>query len=106
MSNLTPDRRILEDLWRSRLNDAKLRLDFAHGYLAAVQGDYAARDIPASDHHFAYQKALRAEGLALQEYRRVLHIFADLLFHGIIPDEADWHRRHAANSRTGEPDPE
>lgn len=40
----------------------------------------------------ALQEALREESVALLEYRRVLHIFADLIVEGRIPDEGEYFR--------------
>ncbi len=72
----------IEDLWRARLRDAKLRLDFARQYVKEVEDEYKPGDLPASDAHFAMRAALRAETFALTEYRRILRIFADLVLEG------------------------
>lgn len=96
MSTPAPDRKALEDLWFHRLQDSKLRLDFARSYLAEVRRDVRSVDIPDSDHHFAYQKALRAETSALRQYKLVLQIYSDLTLHGVIPEEADWLKAQAA----------
>ena len=101
MGSSSPARKVLEELWRSRLNDAKLRLDFARNYVADVQRDHPSGDIPESDYHFADQKALRSENLALEEYNRVLRIYPDLVVNGTIPEEADWQRRQAAGANGG-----
>jgi hypothetical protein len=90
------DRQELEALWRSRVTDAKLRVDFAHLYLKEVQGDIAADAVPMADGNFAFQKALLAENFALAEYNRVLRIYTDLIAHGIIPDEDDWLKHKGA----------
>lgn len=90
MSMCTPDRKALEDLWRQRLNDAKLRLDFARNYLSELRRDYPSDDIPAGEYHFSHQQALRGENFALKEYRRVLRILTDLTVHGKVPNEDDW----------------
>lgn len=90
MSNPTPDRKALEDLWWQRLSDAKLRLDFAVNFSAELQGEYPSGDIPEGEYHFAQQQALRAENVARAEYNRVLRIYTDLVVRGIIPDEAEW----------------
>ncbi len=85
------------------MKDAKLRLDFARNYMAEVQRDLPAGDIPESDHQFAHQKALRAESLALQEYKRVLRIVTDLTVNGIIPDEGEWLKAQAASAGGTDP---
>lgn len=43
-------------------------------------------DIPKPDGQFAFRKALREETAALQEYRRVLQVFNDLVLNGKVPD--------------------
>lgn len=82
-----PKRRDLEELWRERLKDAKLRLEFAYNYVKEVQKDLEAGGVPAPDGNFAFARAIKAENFALAEYNRVLRIFGDLLVQGKIPDE-------------------
>jgi hypothetical protein len=77
----------LENLWASRLQDARLRLEFAANYLKEVQGDIEADSVSVADGNFAFEKAVRAENSALAEYNRVLRIYTDLTVSGIIPDE-------------------
>ena len=36
-------------------------------------------------------QALQEEMMALREYHRVLSIFSELVLHGKIPDEDEWH---------------
>lgn len=98
MSSPTHDRKAIEDLWNQRLNDAKLRLDFARNYTSEVQRDYPSGDIPENEYHFAHSKGLRAENSALAEYNRVLRIFTDLTAHGMIPDEAEGLKAKAASA--------
>ena len=62
----------LEQLWRTRLDDVQLRLDYATSY-ANGRDDRWAR---------------KAHETALAEYTRVLRIFTDLVVHGKIPDGA------------------
>jgi len=84
-----PNRGEIEKLWRGRLQDAKLRLDFARSYLKEVQRDFQSGEIPSADGSYAHQKALRAEIAALAEYQRVLRVVTDLLVNGIIPGAED-----------------
>ena len=72
------------------MNDAKLRLDFAEQYKREIEGDVKTGGIPAPDGHLSYQRALRAECVALAEYSRVLGVFSDLVVHGKTPGEVDW----------------
>lgn len=96
MSCPTPDRKLLEEIWRQRLNDAKLRLDFTRNYLQEVRQDYSAGSIPENVEHAAHEQALRAEEVALAEYSQVLRIYDDLTTRGIIPDEDEWLRSASA----------
>ena len=96
-----PDRIALEELWRQRRDDAKLRLDFARNFLTEVLKDSPPGVIQTSDGTFAYRQAVKAESSALREYARVLRIYHDLVVNGIIPDETTWREGRAAGA--GEP---
>ena len=76
----------LEQHWRSRLADAKLRLDFATNYLNEVRQDFEIKD-PSPDGQFSCERAIRAQNVALAEYTRILRTFTDLVIDGKIPDE-------------------
>ncbi len=89
MGDTLRDREELEDRWRKRVTDAKLRLDFARNYVKEVQRDLPRGDVPAPDGDYAYRKALHVENSALAEYKRVLRIFTDLMINGKIPGESD-----------------
>jgi len=78
----------LREHWRKRLKNAKERLDFARAFVEEVEQDMQSGSIRHHDGQEAYQRALRAEVLALQEYSRVLEIFNKLVVHGEIPSEA------------------
>ena len=67
----SPDLSALEGLWRSRLNDARLRLEFARSYYKEVKEDYAAGSVTGPVERFAMDKALRAETAALAEYATI-----------------------------------
>ncbi|GEM_PF-1859872 len=99
MSSPTPDRRALEELWRKRLEDAKLRLEFARAYLREIEADNPSGDIPASDRVYAREKGYRSERAALEEYKRVLRVYADLMEHGVIPEEREWLQGEAERQR-------
>lgn len=104
MADPPADRKVLEALWRSRLSDAKLRLDFARHYMREVQREYPASDIPVPDHSFAFKKALKAENYALTEYERLLRIYTALTVDGVTPDEGDWLKAQAKNARGEDPE--
>lgn len=82
----------LEDLWRTRVAEAKLRFDTARNRTNAIVRDFPLEGT-SSDGLYAYRVALRAEGDALAEYNRVLRIYTDLVHDGVIPAEDQWPRR-------------
>ena len=90
MSSPEPDRKTLEELWRARVADAKLRLDFACQFVREVERDFPLGGEPSPDGRFARERALRLENLARNEYGRVLRLYSDLVVAGKVPDENDW----------------
>ena len=96
MGGANPDQ--LERLWRQRMRDAQLRLDFARNYLKEVQRDFPSGTVPPPDGAFAHHKALRAENAALAEYHRVLRVYTDLVLHGTIPAEKESLRRQTGSA--------
>jgi len=76
-------RQELESLWRNRVRDARIRLDFSRSYLDEVRQDRRSE----ADGDYAYRRALRADRDALAEFRRVLRIFTELVVHGEVPNE-------------------
>lgn len=103
MGGANPDQ--LERLWRQRMKDAQLRLDFARNYLKEVQRDFPSGTVPPPDGVFAHHKALRAENAALAEYHRVLRVYTDLVLHGTIPAEKE-SARAKTGSASGEGNPQ
>ena|SRR5579859_5666214 len=87
------NRNELQNLWASRLRDARLRVEFAANYLKEVQGDIETDAVSMADGNFAFERAVCAENSALAEYNRVLRIYTDLRVNGIIPDESESQRR-------------
>ena len=94
MSIPEAEHRSLEERWRQRVEDAKLRVVFARNWVNEVHRDLSP-DIPAVDGDFALQRAVKAENDALREYNRLLRIFTDLV-DGIVLDEPDWPKGQAA----------
>jgi len=109
MGNWNSERRTLEELWRCRLQDARLRLDFARNYTKEIQRDFPNNEIPSPDGAYAQQRAIRGENAALAQYRRVLEIYTNLVTRGEIPAETAWPqsktpRREGGKDRTGTAD--
>jgi DNA-binding CsgD family transcriptional regulator len=75
-----------EQEWREHLNDARSRLQSASERSREAWRQLQSRDLPSPDGSFGYQKALRAESLALAEYRRILGLYTDLVVHGKLPE--------------------
>jgi hypothetical protein len=88
------DAKELETLWRGRLHEARLRLDFARNFLKEVQRDFPLSE-PSPDGRYEYRRAIRLERLALREYRHVQRMLHDLQVNGTVPDEEEWKRRTA-----------
>jgi len=87
---MSDDRLSLEELkgaWKQRLEEAERRLADARDDVRNVEAELTAESIPSPDVHYAYQRALRIEKLALERYAKVLVIFKDLVLHGTIPEE-------------------
>ena len=91
------DRSEMEELWRRRIAEAKLRFDSARSRTNAVVREFAL-DGTSADGRYAYRNAIRVENVALAEYNRVLRIYTDLMHDGIASDEDDWARRQGASS--------
>ena len=87
MSLPSPERRSIEELWLVRLRIAEQHYAYVREQLRKVLKSFPASEVPSPDRSGAYQQAQRAENLALDEYRRVLQIFTDLVVHGKIPEE-------------------
>jgi hypothetical protein len=100
MSNHMTDHKAVVELWRQRLRDAKLRVDFAHSFVLEVRRDFPSVNTKTSDGTYAWQRALRMEIEALADYRHVMGIYRKLILEGKAPEESEW-RRHAP-PRVGE----
>ena len=79
-------RRAVEDLWRARLREARLRYEEASKAFRATFGEHFEHRL-ASDPTYAIQQARKTETQALAEYMRVLKIFTDLTVHGKMPPD-------------------
>src|SRR5579864_6085788 len=81
----TLDRRQLEDLWRSKLDQIQLRYKAATEEYRRLLGETPAGMPPASDGPLF--RARQAESEALAEYARVLRVFTELTMNGTRPEE-------------------
>lgn len=86
MGNISPDPQTSLEQLRQRLQDAKVRYDFAKAYLVEVRQDFADSSIDGPVELLGYRKALRSEIEALMEYNRVLRAMADLALRGTVPE--------------------
>ena len=89
------DRKELDELWRNRVAQAKLRFDLARNRTNAIVRDFPLADT-SPDGRDGYRHAIRLENLALAEYNRVRQIYADLVTGGAVPDEDEWQRHKGA----------
>lgn len=73
------------DQWRQQIQSARQRLDFARAFVEEVERDMEAGTIAQAHTFEAYNRALSAEILALQEYARVLESFKEHALRTEIP---------------------
>ena len=80
----TPSRQELEDIWRSKLEEAQLHYEAAREeYRKLLRETPDGSPNPDSPQARACQR----ESEALAEYTRVLRIFTDLTIHGKRPEK-------------------
>ena len=80
----TPGRQQLEDLWRSKVEQAQLRYKAATELYRRLLGETPAGTPPAPGSPLAC--ARQAESEALAEYTRTLRVFTELTIHGNRPE--------------------
>jgi hypothetical protein len=78
--------RELEDVWRERLREARLKYEEAAKAFRATWGEHF-ESRPTADPTLAIQQARNIESQALSEYMRVLEVYADLVVNGKLPPE-------------------
>ena len=81
-------RKDIEARWKQRMENAKLRLDFAINYLKEIEDDRRAGRALATDLDF-HRLAVRAETQAREEYERISRIYEDLVCQGKIPEDEE-----------------
>ena len=79
-------RKDLEHLWKARVENIKLHLDFAAQYLREVGDDQRAGRMAPTDSD-ARENAIRAYTEALTKFVKVSKIYQELVMHGRVPDE-------------------
>jgi hypothetical protein len=89
-AHLTPPRKLIEDLWRERLEAHRQSYEQARREAAKALAESAQGLCQRPDGSFAVQKALRGETRARDEYMRVLRTFADLHLNGKLPEVPDF----------------
>ena len=75
----------LNDLWRQRLQLALREYESAKEKTARLWDEHVHGLTPLPDGTLAFQQALQAEVMALNEYRRVLDVYYQLAVHGNMP---------------------
>jgi len=84
MQNIHCARLELQDRLRRRL--AAARNEYEAAKLAALAASELQSQAPSPDGAFAFHRALRAERRALNQYRRMLGAFSDLVLHNKVPE--------------------
>ena len=82
-------RQEVQTRWRNRLEFARSRYQFQQEKCKAAVQELGGGGTSSAEGQLAIQKALKAEMMALDEYRRILEVFGALLVQGKIPTE-DW----------------
>lgn len=84
MGSAPQSRLELEDLWRNRVHEARVRYLKAREDLLRVRLNYA-HGVPSRDGQYAVVKAQRIEIWALEAYSRAMKILHDLQVDGKLP---------------------
>lgn len=107
MDSSPPDDLVL--LWKTRLEDARIRYDFARNYVEELRKQCAYKTaLPGKRQVYleelekteSYQTALQGEGLALDYYRYVLRVFTSLTIDHKLPVASDWSPPGPENHQT------
>jgi hypothetical protein len=85
MSGVENTREDLAHLWKARVENVKLHLDFATQYLKEVGEDHRSGRIPSTSSD-ARENAIRAYLEAVAEYVNISRIYRDLVLRGKIPE--------------------
>jgi hypothetical protein len=82
---MNQSRQELEDIWRERVREARIKYEQASKAFRATWGEQFEREL-TTDPTFAIEQARNREVAALKEYMRVLKVFTDLVVHGKRPE--------------------
>jgi CheY-like chemotaxis protein len=80
-----PNREDLEEIWRAKLEEARLRYNAATGEYRKLLGKTPGGSPPSPDSALARARQIESEALA--EYSRLLRIFTELTVDGKPPEE-------------------
>lgn len=94
MSGIDRAREALEQLWKTRVEEAKAKLDVAAEFVEELSEPGTIHQINPDDHN----NAIRVYTEALEEYASTSRIYQDLVLHGTIPNEP---RPRAMNAGEG-----
>jgi hypothetical protein len=87
MENPLRTRRTLEQIWMERTQFALTHYREAKAATRAAEDDHGDTLRRQPDGSFAVRRALQMETAALQEYRRVLELFNNLVIYGKVPPD-------------------
>jgi hypothetical protein len=87
MTSALETRQALEDAWKNRLHFVATRYRLAANAISVLLAEQQSGLTPSPDGSLAYRHAVQIQRQALQEYRRVLGIFTDLVMGRRIPEE-------------------
>ena|SRR5271165_1334080 len=77
----------MEDLWRTRLAEAKRNYHQATTQFRLAADEHRKGEIPSPDGSLRLSQAISAEARARGEYVRILRLFTDLIMHGRAPKD-------------------
>ena len=96
MNNFAPEELVL--LWKTRLEDARIRYDFARNYVEELRKQCTYKTAHPAERRAlleelqqspAYQTALQGESVALGYYQYTLKMFTALTIDHKLPDQKD-----------------
>ena len=87
MTSALQTRQALEDVWKNRLHLAATRYRLAANAISVLRAEQQSESTPSPDGSLAYRQAVQIQRQTLEEYRRVLAIFTDLVMGRRIPEE-------------------